>query len=105
MNLEQARDVVIVVYGVVGVLLFAVLIAVALILLVTVRGLARTVRDLIEDPVKPAIGDVRATIQDVKGTTEFLADRAVHPVIRVVGVLSGVKRGFSVAAGLGRRRR
>jgi hypothetical protein len=104
MSLDQVRDVVIIVYGVLGILLFVVLIAVALALYVVVKGLVRSVQDLIEDPLKPAIGDVRATLQELKGTTEFMADQAVHPVIRLVGVVSGVKRGLSVASGLRRRR-
>jgi hypothetical protein len=105
MTLEQARDVVIIVYGMVGVLLFVVAIAVAVVLLFSVRGLIQSVQRLIDDPVKPTIGDVRAVVQELKGTTEFISDRTVHPLIRLAGVVSGVRRGVSVATNLGRRRR
>ena len=104
MSLGQARDIVIIMYGVLGIVLFLVLIAVAFAVFVNIKGVARSVQDLIEDPLKPAIGDVRATLQELKGTTEFMADQAVHPVIRVAGIVSGVKRGLSVASGLRRRR-
>jgi hypothetical protein len=55
--------------------------------------------------VKPTINDVRATVQDIKGTTEFIADTTVHPLIRVVAIGRGIRRGVSVAAGMARRGR
>ena len=104
MTLEQFRDIVVIVYGTAGVLLFAVLIVVGVALLFAVRGLTRAVRDLIRDPLIPTLNEVKATIQDVRGTAEFVSDTAVHPLIRVVSIGKGIKRGVSVASGLGRRR-
>ncbi len=104
-TLEQLRDLVVVVYGVLGALLFAILILVAVGILVAVRELTRAVTALIEDPVKPAINDARATLQDIKGTTEFIADTTVHPLIRVVAIGRGIRRGVSVAKNMARRGR
>ena len=105
MSLEQLRDIVVIVYGVVGIMLFAILIVVAVGLWLSVRALTRAVRALLDDPVKPTIGEVRAAVQEIRGTTAFLADTAVHPLIRVVAIGRGLRRGIAVATGIGRRRR
>ncbi len=104
MSLEQFRDIVVIVYGVVGVLLFLILVIAAIGLLITTRALTRAVRAFLADPVKPTIEELRATIQNVRGTTEFMADTAVHPLVRFVAIGRGIRRGFAVAAGLRRRR-
>lgn len=102
---EQLRDLVVVVYGVLGALLFAILILVAVGILVAVRELTRAVTALIEDPVKPTMNDVRATVRDIKGATEFITDNTVHPLIRVVAIGRGIRRGVSVAKNMARRGR
>lgn len=106
MSLEQLRDIVIVVYGVVGILLIAVLIMVAIALLLSVRALTRVIKDLVNDPIRPILGEVQAAAHDIRGTTEFIADRAVHPLIRVMAAGKGIKHGLAVVAGLrpGRKR-
>lgn len=104
MSLEQLRDIVVIVYGVVGILLVAVLIMVAIALLISVRALTRVIRDLVEDPLKPTLSEVQAAVHDLRGTTEFITDTAVHPLIRVVAMGRGLKKGISVASSLGRKR-
>ena len=100
MSLEQLRDIVIVVYGVVGILLIAVLIMVAVGLLLSVRALTKVVKDLVNDPIRPILGEVQATAPEIRGTTEFIADSAVHPIIRVMAAGKGIKRGLAVLTGL-----
>ena len=73
-------------------------------LLFSVKGLTSAIRNLIRDPLIPTLNEVKAAVQDVRGTAEFVTDTAVHPLIRVVSVGKGIKRGVSVASGLGRRR-
>ena len=48
--------------------------------------------------------EVQAAVHDLRGTTEFITDTAVHPLIRVVAVGRGLKKGISVASSLGRKR-
>ncbi len=105
MSLEELRDIVIVVYGVMGILLLLVLIVVAVGLWVAIRSLTRSLNSLLNDPIRPALEDVRGTVQNVRGTSQFLSDAAVSPVIRVVAAARGVKRGVKVVSGIGRRRR
>ena len=104
MSLEQLRDIVVIVYGVVGILLFLILDFATVGLLFTARALTRAVRALLEDPVRPTIDEFRATMHNVRGTTEFMADTTVHPLIRIISIGRGIKRGLSVAAGLRRPR-
>ena len=104
MSLEQLRDIVVIIYGVVGILLVAVLIMVAIALLISVRALTRVVRDLVADPLKPTLSEVQAAVHDLRGTTEFITDTAVHPLIRVVAMGRGQKKGISIASSLGRKR-
>ncbi len=104
-SLEELRDIVIVVYGVMGVLLLIVLIIAVLGLWSTVRMLARTLNALLEDPVRPALDELRATAHNVRRTSEFVADAAVHPLIRVLSIARGVRWGVGRVAGIARRRR
>ena len=103
MSLEELRDVVIIVYGAMGVLLMLVFIIVTLLLWLAVRRLTNAVRDLIDDPIRPTIEEGQRIVQNVRGTTEFVTDTAVHPLIRVVSVARGVRRGVATVAGLRRR--
>lgn len=105
MGLEEARDIVIIVYGALGVLLLVVLIVVALGLLLAVRRLTRTLIGLVDDPLRPTLDEVRQTVENVRGTSEFVTDTAVHPLIRVVSVGRGIRRGLGVVTGLRSRRR
>lgn len=105
MSLEELRDIVIVVYGVLGILLFLVLIAVAVATFFVVRKLSRSVQDLLADPIRPALYEFQQTAQNVRGTSEFVADRTVHPIIRTMAAVRGVKRGVGVVSGLRKRGR
>ena len=104
-TLDEMRDVVIIVYGAMGVLLLVALIIAVLGLWLAVRILTRTLRDLLEDPVRPALDEIRATARNVRGASEFVADAAVHPLIRVLSVGRGMRRGLGIVTGITRRRR
>ena len=103
MSLEELRDIVIVVYGAMGVLLMFVFMIISVLLWMAVRSLTRAVRDLLDDPVKPTLQEVQRTAANVRGTTEFVADTAVHPLIRFVAIVRGVRRGVTTVTGLRRR--
>lgn len=105
MSLEQLRDLVIVIYGVLGILLLLVLIVVAIGLFVIVRRLARSGQELLADPIRPTLQEFQQAAQNVKGTSEFVADRTVHPLIRTIAVVRGVKSGLSSVSGLRKRGR
>lgn len=95
----------IVAYGVMGFIAFLAFTVLILFLVWLLRGVRGGIRDLMEDPVKPTLDEVRQTAQNVRGTTEFVADTAVHPVIRAVSAIRGVRRGISSLLGIPSRRR
>jgi hypothetical protein len=105
MNLADLRDVVVIVYGVLGILLFLILIAVAVATWLIIRQVRGVLRDLVNDPVKPTLEEVHKTVQNVRGASEFMVDRTVHPVIRTLAVFRGVRRGVAVLTGLPSRLR
>jgi hypothetical protein len=71
---------------------------------VSARGLIGTVQSLLRDDVQPTLRSARQTVDSIRGTTSFVADTAVAPVIRVYGIFSGVRRFLSVLVGFGKRR-
>ena len=104
-TLQELRDIVIVVFATMSTMLLAALIVAALGLWFAVRTLSRTLTALLEDPVRPALNEMRDAARNVRGTSEFLADSTVHPLIRALSVLRGVRRGLGLVSGLTRRRR
>jgi hypothetical protein len=105
MSLEQIRDIVIIVYGVMGVLLMLAMAIAAFGVWFAVRALTRSVRNLLEDPIRPTLEEVHKTAQHVRGTAEFVNDTAVHPIIRTVSTVRGIRRGVASVTGIRNRRR
>jgi hypothetical protein len=99
-SLAEVRDVVVIVYGAMGVILMLALAIAAFGIWFAVRALTRKVNALLDDPVKPALEDVRKSVENIRGTTEFLSDNAVHPLIRTVATVRGVRRGTAVFTGI-----
>ena len=100
MTLADLRDIVIIVYGVMGIFLFLFLIALTVATFLIVRGLTGVIRDLANDPIRPTLEEVHRTAQNVRGASEFMVDRAVHPMIRTIALVRGVRRGAGVLTGL-----
>ena len=48
---------------------------------------------------------MRGTVQSVRGSVEFVSDQAISPMIRVIAVARGVRRGVEAMAGVARRGR
>ena len=105
MTLEQFRDIVVIVYGAMGVILFLALTIAAFGLLFAVRALTRGIQTLLDDSIRPTLDEVHKTAQNVRGTTEFVADSTVHPLIRAMSVGRGIKRGVASVAGIRNRRK
>ena len=105
LNLQELRDIVVVVYGVMGILLLVVLVIAVLGLWLAVRMLTRAFAALLEDPIRPTLHEFHATARNVRGTSEFIADSTVHPLIRLLALGRGIRRGVGMVTGLARRRR
>lgn len=78
-----------------GILMVAVLIA----LLVLVGVL----RKVMKENAAPAIDSLRASLDNLKGTTEFAGESVASPIIRVYSVFKGVRTGLGAVGGIGDR--
>jgi hypothetical protein len=97
------RDWVLIVWGIVSIILLVTLTVVLLVLALSVKRLIAEVNELINTGVKPVLASARESADNVTGTTRFVSDKVVTPVIRVVSVVSGVRRGVAVFTGLTNR--
>ena len=104
-SLGEARDAVIIIYAVLGIVFFLVAIIAALAIVLAVRMLIGLARDAYEEQARPLIDDVRGTVQSVRGSVEFVSDQAISPMIRIIAVVQGVRRGVETVAGIARRGR
>lgn len=95
-TVTDIRDVVIIVFGIVGLvaltlsILFTVLIGWGLLKLIRVS------RSTVKDGVAPALENAAEAARGMRGTAEFVEESVVSPIIRVYGLFSGLRRGFSV---------
>jgi len=105
LSLAGFRDAIIVIYGILGIIFLAVSLGVVVFLFFSIKGLIGTIRELLQETVKPTLDSVRDTARSVKGTTDFVGETAVRPIIKTYGFLAGVKRGAGVLSGLAGRKR
>ncbi len=98
--MDTARDVVIILWGVMSILTLIVVLLIALFIGLSVKNLVNTVNELINTSVKPIIDSGQQSVANVTGTAQFLGDTVVSPLIRIFGVLAGVRRGIAVFAGV-----
>jgi len=96
MDLQDVRDVAIIVFTVAGTLLFLIGIVVTALAGMAAIGALRAVRGLVNDGVKPMV-------ENVQGTVTFVSETAVTPVVRAYGFYAGVRRGLGVLSGLSQR--
>lgn len=89
------RDIAIIVLAVESLIVGALLI----VLIVQLRGLTR----MLEEEVQPILESARETATTVRGTTVFVSDTFVKPLISAAGYASAANRVISVLA-RGRRR-
>ena len=76
MTVQQVRDIALIVLAVLGIIQGLVLLMLAVLLY---RKLA------------PLLDSARLTINNIQGTTAFVAETAVSPLIRVIGFIIGVR--------------
>ncbi|MGB3903641.1 MAG: hypothetical protein WBB22_01845 [Anaerolineae bacterium] len=84
------RDIAIIVLAVESLVIGVLLI----LLLFQIRGLAR----MLQEEVQPILESTKETATTVRGTTVFLSDTFVRPLINAVGYASAVNRVMSVLA-------
>ena len=105
LSLAGARDIIIIIYGILGIIAFIIFILVGLLLFFSIKGLVGSVKEVISDSIKPTMDSVRDTARSIQGTTEFVGNQAVKPIIRTYGILAGVRKGAGIVGGLARRKK
>ena len=84
------RDIVIIVWGVLGILVFLAIILVAL---------------SIFRALKPILENVRGTTGEVRTATRLVTDAIIRPAVPVISFYTGIRQGFRVLRRFGRRGR
>lgn len=92
---EALRDTVIVLIGILSLITGTAVI----VLIVQVARLSA----LLQNEIRPILEASNETLQTVRGTTEFLSDKVVRPVVRVNAAGSAIRRALELI-GLARRR-
>ena len=95
----------IIVFGITA--LVALLISIVFTVLIgfTSWRLLAAVRGTVRDGVSPLLQNALETARGVQGTTLFISDTLVAPLIKVYGVYAGLRRGVSILTRAGRKRR
>lgn len=95
-SLGDARDVVVIVWGILGAVFFAAGIIVLLMVGLTLKNLIGKVNGMLDENVKPTLNSVKEAAETVRGTTEYVGKTAVAPVVKAYGTMAGIKKGLSV---------
>ena len=103
--MDTVRDVVIIIWGVLSILTLLVVLGIALFIGLSVKNLVSTVNELVNTSVKPMIDTTQQSVVNVTGTTQFIGDTVVSPIIRVISIAAGVRRGVGVFTGVSSRLR
>lgn len=85
---SQVRDIFIIVLAFESLLIGATLI----ILIIQLAFLS----NLLQNEIRPILASTKETVQTVKGTSKFLSEKAVNPIVSVVGLLAGGKKFFEL---------
>lgn len=105
MSLDNVRDIVIIVAGSLAVLVLLAVLIITVVLGLASRALLSTVRSLLKDDLGPLLDSAQQTVQTVRGTTAFMGEKAVSPIIRVYGIVTGARRAAGVVTGIVGRRK
>jgi len=105
MNLQDIRDLVIIIVGCLTMLVLLATLIIVIVVGTATRGLVGVMKMMVKTQLSPTLDSARQVVDDVRGTTSFIADTTVSPIIRFYGLITGLRRGIMALAGLGRRRR
>jgi hypothetical protein len=93
---SEWRDIIIVALGLFWIL--AGMLTVALLVVLILVALA--FRRLLKENAAPALDSLKDSLDNLRGTTEFLGETAVSPIIRMYSVVKGVRTGVSAVTHL-----
>ncbi len=85
---SQVRDIFIIIL-----VMESFLIGAALIILIIQLAL---LSNLLQNEIKPILFSTKETIRTVKGTSQFISERAVKPIVSIGGILAGGRKLFEI---------
>jgi tetrahydromethanopterin S-methyltransferase subunit F len=104
LSIAELRDVVVIIYGIIGIVFFFAALVVLLMLGFSLKGLIRMLKELLDDSVKPTMESIKGAAESVRGTTDFVGRNAVAPIVRTYGAFAGLRKGLGVLSGLSGRK-
>jgi len=106
LSLQEWRDIIIIAAGSLMILVLLAVFIFTVVLGIAARALLGTLQTVLKGEVTPLLTSARQTLHNVRGTTAFIGETAVAPVIRVYGIVAGTRRALGVLTGVtGRRNR
>ena len=100
LSIATIRDWVIIVAGSMITLVFFLVFIVVFVLGLSARALLRTIQRTLSEEVSPLLSSVRQSVNTVQGTTAFIGESAVAPIVRVYGIIAGARRAMGVMSGV-----
>lgn len=85
---SQVRDIFIIILA-----LESFLIGAAMIILIVQLAL---LSNLLQNEIKPILASTKDTVQTVKGTSKFISEKAVSPIVTIGGLLAGGRKIFEI---------
>jgi len=85
---SQIRDIFIIIL-----VLESFLIGAALIILIIQLAL---LSNLLQNEIRPILSSTKETIRTVKGTSQFISEKAVRPIVTIGGLLAGGRKLFEI---------
>ena len=104
MDLQDWRDIIIIAAGSLTILVLLAVFTLTVVLGLGARALISALRSTLRDEVNPLLHSVRQTVHTVQGTTSFVGETSIKPIIRVYGAIAGVRRMAGVLTGIVGRR-
>lgn len=87
-EIEKVRDIFIIILA-----FESLLIGAALIILIVQLAL---LSNLIQHEIAPILSSTKETVQTVKGTSKFISDKAISPIVSAAGLLAGGRKLFEL---------
>ena len=84
LDLETIRDLVIILYGILGLVLMIILVTAALGIWFAIRSLLRHTNKLLSDPIEPTLQEAHKSVQNIRAATEFVSDTASLAILAPV---------------------
>lgn len=94
--LTNFRDIVIIVFGLVGLLALTVFLIFTVLIGFAAWKLIKAARGTITEGVGPLLENAEETARNVQGTAAFVTDTVVSPLIKVYATVAGIRRGLGM---------